>query len=260
MRFLIPCVIIFVFAYFLILFASPAISAQLPSAGGAPFTVGEKLDFKVYFEFILGGDASMSVKSIDEVNNRRCLRFVSEARSTPTVDMMYKVRDKIESWIDVESRYSVKYVKRLREGRWKDDKLVEYNQEAGIARVRRNAADSIRVVQITPPVMDVLASFYRVRECSLQVGTSIFIPLHDIDKQYELEVNVIRKETVEVPAGTFDCIVVEPLLRSSGIFRKEGSLQIWLTDDRYRMPVLMQSRLYFGRVWAKLVNYQRGGE
>jgi len=226
----------------------------------APYVVGERLHFKIYFEFVLGGDATMSVQGIEEVNGRRTLHIVSEAKSTSTVDMMYKVRDKIESWRDIETEASIKYSKRLREGKWKDDKLVIYDQEAGTALVQRKPNQPPDTVTIVPPVMDIISAFYHVRECSLEVGKSIFIPLHDIDKQYMLEVKVLRRERVEVPAGTFDCLVIEPQLQSSGLFRKEGSLQIWMTDDRFRMPVLMQSKLYFGRVWAKLVEYTRGQE
>jgi hypothetical protein len=225
-----------------------------------PFHVGEKLEFKVYFEFVLGGGASMSVQGIEEIDGHRCLKFVSEARSTSTVDIMYKVRDKIESWRDIELGFSRRYAKHLREGKYSDDKLVEYKQEDSLAIMHKKTDKPGDTLAIIPPVQDIMSAFYYFRQCTLEVGKSLSIPLHDIDKQYVLEVKVLRKETIEVPAGTFDCFVVEPQLKSSGIFRREGSLQIWMTDDQYRMPVLMQSKLYFGRVWAKLVSYKRGQE
>jgi len=237
-------------------------SYKSDSAGESnrPFSPGEKLDFKVYFEFILGGDATMEVAPLEEVNGRLCYRFTSTARSTRTVDKFYKVRDRIESWREIDGGSSRRYFKQLREGKWVDDKVVEYFQEDSLALLQKKAGAPIDTLRLTPPVQDVLSAFYYFRECSLTVGQSVRIPLHDIDKQYILEVRALRKERIEVPAGTFDCIVVEPLLKSSGIFRREGSLHIWLTDDHRRMPVLMQSKLYFGRVWAKLVDYKLGGE
>ena len=59
-------------------------------------------------------------------------------------------------------------------------------------------------------------------------------------------------------AGSFDCIVVEPLLQSVGVFKHEGKLKVWLTDDRLKMPVLMKSKVLVGSVSAELTDYQLG--
>jgi hypothetical protein len=71
-------------------------------------------------------------------------------------------------------------------------------------------------------------------------------------------VRVVRRENVEVPAGTFRCLVVEPLLKSAGLFKQEGSLTIWLTDDARRMPVLMKSKVAVGSIAAELESFRMG--
>ena len=71
-----------------------------------PFKVGEKLDFKIYFEFILGGSATMAVEAVEVVDGHDCLRIVSEAKSTRAVDRIYKVRDRIATWRDIEGNLS----------------------------------------------------------------------------------------------------------------------------------------------------------
>jgi len=227
-----------------------------PSRGELPFVVGERLKFKIYFEFVLGGEARMEVEAIENIDGHDCLRIVSEAKSTRTVDNFYKVRDRIVSWRDLKTGYSRQYTKTTREGKYKDDKKVSYYPEKNQLVLTRKADALPETLFLDKSVHDVLAAFYEVRLYNLEVGKSIIIEMHDIDKQYPLEVKVLRKERAEVPAGNFDCVVIEPLLKSSGIFRKEGSLQIWLTDDDRHMPVLMQSQLYFGRVWAKLAEYK----
>jgi len=202
----------------------------------------------------------MSVKEVEDVDGHPCYRLVSEARSTRTVDAIYKVRDKVESWRDLEGGFSRKYSKHLREGKYKDDKVVNYFPEQGTAHLYRGNREVPDTMEVKGHIYDVLAAFYAVRQMPLEVGKSIYFDLHDINQRYDLEVKVLGRERVEVPAGTFDCFIVEPELKSAGLFRKEGELQVWITDDQYRMPVLMKSKLYFGRVWAKLVGYRRGGE
>ena len=61
-----------------------------------------------------------------------------------------------------------------------------------------------------------------------------------------------------MPAGTFDCFLVEPQLRTPGMFIAKGKkLQVWLTADDRHMPVRMRTEVFFGHVVADLVTYHR---
>ncbi|MFN3821978.1 MAG: DUF3108 domain-containing protein, partial [bacterium] len=234
----------------------PHLKGDIPIVSPLPFNVGEQLNFKLYLEFIFGGNASMRVEEEEIVDGKSCYRLVSEAQSTPTVDLFYKVRDRIESLRDTHTGFSRRYIKRLREGKWAEDKFVEYKPEMGQVLLTRKPGQQPETLSVSHPVYDILNAFYQVRFQRLEVGRSIFLDVHDIDKTYRLEVKVLRKEEVKVPAGKFKCILIEPMLQSAGIFRREGSMFIWLTDDHRRLPVMMASRLYFGSVWAKLNDFK----
>jgi len=224
-----------------------------------PFHLGERLEFKVYFEFILGGHASMSIEEAVDFDGKTTYHFVSKARSAKGVDFFYKVRDRVESWWDIDGRFSRRFRKSLREGDHKYDRRVNYFPEdkyaIAIDRKKEYIPDTL---SLQSSVQDVLSAFYKTRTYELNVGEVIGIVTEDDGKIYELQVHVLRKEQVQVAAGTFDCVVVEPRLKTSGLFRKEGQMEIWLTDDERKMPVLMKSRLYFGRVWAKLHKFDLG--
>jgi hypothetical protein len=70
-----------------------------------------------------------------------------------------------------------------------------------------------------------------------------------------MEVRVLGRETIKTPAGKFNCVVIEPLLKAGGIFKNNGRLVIWLTDDERRMPVLMKSKVAIGSVKVVLQEY-----
>lgn len=221
------------------------------------YKIGENLEFKIYFEFIRGGTSNMSVDS-SIIDGNPCFHFVSTAKSTRTVDTFYKVRDRVESWQDIEGGFSRRYAKRLREGRYKSDRHVEYLSADSAAIVFRKKDAIPETLSVKGKVFDVLSAFYEIRTRPLEVGKTVLIELHDIDKYYTLEVKVLRRESIKVPAGKFDCFVIEPQLKSAGLFRKKGSMLVWITADENRMPVMMRSRLYFGRVWAKLTKFELG--
>jgi hypothetical protein len=99
---------------------------------------------------------------------------------------------------------------------------------------------------------------YFVRTQELKVGTSVYVDNFTDGENYKLEVKVLKKENVAVEAGNFDCIVVEPLTQSVGVFKHEGRLKVWLTDDRLKMPVLMKSKILVGSISAELTDFALG--
>ncbi len=76
------------------------------------------------------------------------------------------------------------------------------------------------------------------------------------EKNYPLRVAALRREEVEVPAGTFQTIVVAPILKSPGLFEHKRNVYIWLTDDEKKIPVLMKTRIMIGSIDASLTEYR----
>jgi hypothetical protein len=110
-------------------------------------------------------------------------------------------------------------------------------------------------VPIAPRTQDVLSALYYVRTLPLEVGQAIALANHTDGKNYPLVIKILGRERVTVDAGTFDCLVVEPILRGPAIFTQKGRLTVWVTDDTTRMPVLMKSKVVIGYVSAVLKEY-----
>ena len=50
-------------------------------------------------------------------------------------------------------------------------------------------------------------------------------------------------QTINVPAGRFRTIVVRPIIRTDGMFGEGGRAEVYFSDDQYRIPVLIRSRV-----------------
>lgn len=216
------------------------------------FGVGEMLEFSISYGPISAGSATMEVKDITRYNNHKCFRLVSTAKSNKFFSFFFKVDDKVESLIDVYGLYSLHFEKHLREGKYRADKYVDFDQKNHLA-----FADG-DTIPIKEYVQDALSSLYYVRTLNLEVGNSVFMEHHSDRKNYSLEVKVLRREKVNVPAGEFDCLVVEPMLQASGIFKHAGRLTVWLTNDKFKIPVLMKSKVAVGSIASKLKKYTLG--
>jgi len=214
------------------------------------FRVGEYLKFVVRFGPIRAGYAYMEIPEMVEYQGRRCYRAVSRAESNDFFSTFYKVRDRAESLIDSAGIFSWRFKKSLREGKYRADVVEEFDQYRHRVITRKDT------IPVSPYVQDVLSALYFVRTQDLRVGESIEINTFSDGKKYPLIVKVHKKEKVRVEAGKFTCFVVEPMLKSTGIFKHKGRITVWLTDDVYKMPVMMKTEILVGSIIAELMEYR----
>ncbi len=217
------------------------------------FGVGERLEFSVKYGTISAGSAVMEVCDTTTVDNHACYRVVSTANSNDFISVFYKVRDSVQTFLDVPGLFPRVFSKQLHEGSYKVDRLTYFDQRRHLAITGKDTIPTFGFVQ------DPLSSLYYIRTQDLIPGQDIMLDNHTDRKNYPLKIKVLRKEQIEVPAGTFDCVVIEPVMRSEGIFKAKGNIKIWLTDDEYKMPVMMKTEVYFlGSINAQLSKYTRG--
>jgi hypothetical protein len=233
--------------------------ALTPGITPVPWKPGEYFQFSIDWNGLNGGGSLMQVQNLTRVDGRRVWRIVTKAESNSFVSKFYKVRDRAETFVDAESLWSRRFIKHLREGSYKKDIDVKFDQES-----RKAVYADGHVADVPSGVHDVLSAFYYVRTQPLPTGATLRIPTHDNKKSYEMEVKVLKRERVEVPAGKFDCVMVEPILKSEGVFKSKGSIYVWLSDDDRRIPVLVKSKVPVGSIAVSLTDMRlqftpRGG-
>jgi hypothetical protein len=221
------------------------------------FGLGERLKFSVGYGPITAGTAWLEVVDTNSYEGHLCYRISSHTSSNGFFDSFYKVRDTILSQLDVDGLFSRYFFKVLHEGSYHSSREITLDHAARRAFFRKGN-DKPDTVALLPFANDELSVLYYARTQPLKVGTSIRVPAISGDTSQMIEVRVLARETVEVPAGVFKCLVVEPMLVAAGVFKQEGAIKVWLTDDRLRMPVLMKSKVLVGSIFAELEEYKLG--
>ncbi|UCG52380.1 MAG: DUF3108 domain-containing protein [Candidatus Latescibacterota bacterium] len=228
--------------------ASGVVDSLLPDFVG--FGEGERLVYAVQYGIVNAGEATLEVRNIALIEDTPCYNIVSNARTNDVFSVFYKVRDRFVSLMDTTELVSLRYEKHLREGRYKNDRHVVFDQK------EHKAYYEDKVIPIAPRTQDVLSAMYYVRTLPLEVGQSIAVANHTDGKNYPLLIKVLGEERVKVEAGTFDCLIVEPFLRYPGIYRQKGRVKVWVTKDRYHIPVLVKSKVIIGEVSAVLKEFR----
>ncbi|MGH8004526.1 MAG: DUF3108 domain-containing protein [Limisphaerales bacterium] len=216
------------------------------------FGPGEYLEFEVGYGFIKAGTATLEVRRAVNYKGYQSLELVSTAKSYPALSKLYYVEDYNYSILDYHGLFPWRYQKDVHEGRYQAFRWADFDQKNKKIFTAKDTLAASEYVQ------DALTALYYVRTVPLKVDQTVTMEVFSDGKKYSLEVKVLKKEKVTVPAGTFRTVVVEPLLKTPGIFQQTGKIKVWLTDDRLRLPVLMKSRVLIGSISAQLKVFKLG--
>ncbi len=226
---------------------------ELLGAPARPIRPGESLKFTVQYGVIHAGYAYLEVPEIKDWGGHTVYSLVARAESNSFFSHIYKVRNRIESYWDKDGHFSRRYAENRHEGKYHSKQEITFDYVAREAKY-----DDGAMLAVPAEVQDALSSFYYTRTQPLPIGGSIVFDYHASKKTQPLEVRILGRERVKVPAGTFDCIAIEPMLKAGGIFKNKGRLVIWITDDDRRMPVLMKSKVLIGSISVVLTEMKPG--
>lgn len=215
-----------------------------------PFSHGEALTYQISWEAVPAGQARLLAEQTGEG-----WRFTLTARTNKAIDLVYKVRDRVVSRTDPEVELSLGYEKTQREGSYHRDITVAFDWDR-LQSQRFRSGELKNTLTLLPGTMDPLSMFYRFRRMELAPETELLAPVTDGEKMVLARARVLRRETVEVPAGVFDCWVVEPDIQDlGGVFKKspDAAVHIWVTADELALPVRVKSRVVVGSFYADLL-------
>lgn len=217
------------------------------------FNIPEKLVYDLTWTGVKAGTATLEI-----INEKDSIKIISTARSANWVSVFYTVDDRVETrLLKVNSSFFVgapqNYRIKIREGRHRRDKELIFDHERLKASYINHLDGDKKDIDIHANILDPLSSFYYVRTLNIEVGKSVFVDMLDSKKIWNVEVQILRKERIETQTGSFDTIVIKPLMKSEGIFSRKGDMYIWLTDDMKRIPVRMQTKVAVGSITATLV-------
>ncbi len=229
-----------------------AVWGQAPPALGQtrtdpPLFLGETLSYAMTILGVAGGEMTLTARKA-ELEGRPTYRFEMSAVSNAFLSKFFVVRDSIVSWIDPKSFRSLRFEKHTVEGKRVKDELTEFDYEKRVVRYED------KIFPLDDAMFDSLSSVYYVRTLPLEGDKPIEFQVFSGEPR-ALVVELKGRETVTVPAGSFQTIRVEPRSTGAGLMGK--NLVLWLTDDVRKIPVQLRSKLKVGTLVGKLKSIER---
>jgi hypothetical protein len=215
-----------------------------------PYGVGERLEYNVHFGKVRVGGGSMEIADVQDVRGHDTWHVVFKLSGG--LRFVYRINDTFESWIDRRTGNSLRFRKDQNEGRRDVETIVDLYPERSvfIEKGIDTAETSVR-----NPLDD--ASFmYFLRTIPLEVGETYSFNRYFRPDRNPVTIKVLRRDTISVPAGRFPAIVVQPIIKTPGIFSENGRAEVWLSDDKNRIMLQMKSGLPFGSINLYLTSFR----
>jgi Protein of unknown function (DUF3108) len=199
-----------------------------------PFGVGERLDYEVRVSGIRVGGGFMEVAKMDSIRGREAWHTTFGVRGRLA---FFGVDDRYESWFDTRSLASLRYHQDIDEGSYERQSQFEIYPDRRVFVDAKGA----EFPTVENPLDD--GSFlYFLRTIPLEIGKEYTFERYFRLDRNPVRIRVLRRDRVTVPAGTFDAIVVQPIIKTKGIFSENGRAEVWLSDDQHRIVIQMKSR------------------
>src|SRR5262252_887237 len=212
------------------------------TAASRPFSIGERLSYNVYFGPKKVGSGSMHLVGMDTIRGRPAYHATLRIKGgIPS----YKVDDTFESWFAIDDLSSLRYNQDQTEGSRKRAHRYEIYPER---RLYDDLTDEKPEQPSVDEPLDEGSFLYFVRTVPLEIGQTYEFPRYYKPDRNPVTVRVVRRERVTVPAGTFDAVVIQPIIKTKGAYSDGGRAEVWMSDDEHRMIVQMKSQLSFGSI------------
>jgi len=227
---------------------SPRVAAAFRAPGSVPVAAArqaplERAEYQVKLGAMDAGTGQMEVVGRDTVAGHDAYHAVLhiEGGLGPL-----RIEDRFESWMDAASwndrprLFARRFVQDQRELGNRRQRTYEFFPER--KQYRRVDTDETFPLHTDRPLDDV-SVVYLARGLPLKDGDT-----YTIDRYFKAEANpivlrVLRRETVTVPAGTFQTVVVRPTIKTSGLFGEGGEAELFFSDDAAHTLVQMRSKV-----------------
>lgn len=225
------------------------------------FVGGETLVYKMYYNLgLLWIPAGEVVFSVAESYDHYELKAVG--KTYKSYESIFKVNDYFYSKVDKTTMLPRNFVRIVEEGNYRLYDSVSFDQKRNIAVSYHGKTKDVAKTQthrLNGCMQDLMSNLYYMRNVDLsmmkkgdQIGTKMFF-----DKTvYPISIGYGGKVVKDVKGmGDFKAIKIIPNVVEGNVFKKGDQITVWVSDDRNRIPLMIESPISIGSVKAVLISH-----
>ncbi len=247
------------FSIILFLFTSQLLYSQ-DTVENTAFKAGEYLKYRVYYSSAIltatAGEAILTVTDWEEKQkgeNKEFYRITGLGNSKGMFNWFYKVEDKFESFVDINTLLPYAFVRKTHEGKYIQNDLVIFDRKDDKAIV--NSADTFNIPK---NVHDFVSALYFMRTLDVEdfnADSLFFVNFFLDDSVYMSAVKYEGKVDIKTKWGKILCLKIAPMMASGEVFSDSYPMHVYVSDDKNHVPIMAESKIVVGSVKMELIEY-----
>ena len=258
------------------LFFLVAAFLALPIGGRSPVSVdhdycetenfswqgGEEVTYKLYYQldfiWIPAGEATFKVKDLGD------RYFISiDGKTISAFEWFYKVKDRYESVIDKKTLLPYSFSREVNEGKyswWDKFSFDQKNKKVKASKGWPDKPTQYYEAELSDCMHDMISIIYNVRNVDFdkyKAGDRFDVKVY-VEEEYPLQVEVRAKnlDTKIYNLGKHKTYLIRPQVVSGHFFNEDTTMDIYVSADRNRIPLMIESPVSVGKVKAVLSSYK----
>jgi hypothetical protein len=217
------------------------------------FAPGEYIEYRVHYGIINAAEAIVHVENkIQKVNNRPCYVVKVSGKTTGAFDLVSKVRDTWQSYIDTSAIIPHQFYTNKREGGYKNIERVIFDHENETAkRYDLDDKKETSTYKVPKNIQDVVSGYYYLRTVdfsNMKIGQSVTVKAFFEGDIFDIKMKYAGKEKIKTKFGTAKVFKINPVLPNNSFFEDENSIRIWVSDDANKIPLKVEVDLKIGSI------------
>lgn len=220
------------------------------------FRAGEEITLRVYYSvaglYAAAGEAVFSSR-LTTLNNKPVYHIVGDGKTFSFYDNFFKVRDRYETFIDTATLQPYKFIRNINEGGYKKYENVTFNKATNTAITKDG------VYKVPGCVQDIISAIYYARNIDFakyKPGDKIPFTVFLDNEIFNMYIRYMGRETVKTKYGKFRAIKFKPLLLEGTIFDGGEKMTVWVSNDRNKIPLRIESPISVGSVKVDMMGYK----
>jgi len=208
----------------------------------------ESLSYSIEWRLFNAGRAKIDFNTLSGPKAGHEMKLHLE--SSGIVSKLFKVEDDYSSLLGAgfcaqSAQMQIHEGSRLREANVTFDAEAKRASYLERDKTKNNAVILSKEIDIPSCVHDVVGGLFFIRTLNLEQGQSTQVPVSDGKKSVMVKVEAQGREDVKTPLGTFKTMRYEVGLFNGALYQRSAHVNVWLTDDRRRLPVQIKVRMTF---------------
>ncbi|TAJ98719.1 DUF3108 domain-containing protein [bacterium] len=221
-----------------------------------PFDGGESAEYRASWNGIPVASAEIQTVPL-VIDGKKFYQVKVQARTWRYLELIWKMRDVIESTFEAKTLHPVRFIFRQRENRKKIDTTARFDPTSKKWTVHRQQGSSVRDYEfVSQHAMDPISAVYLARSLDFKVGDALRMEVFGGNSRYLVIMDIVGREPITVKTGVFEAYKIIPRvinLTSSGYAGRVRQATVWISADEKRRPLRVVSQVFIGYVSIDLV-------